>query len=127
MSQKSTSKAAVVTAIAVILLAASTASTLEATEWQAWIGAQSRDLGGPALVFLPNELWVQTNDSIRWTLTSTETHTVTFLMPGQVRTGLILSQRGAAGARNILFCRPSLSAPCKSVDTSTFRGGRPLL
>src|SRR5437667_1351836 len=82
--QMSTSNAAVVSAIAVIL-AGSTTRTLEAKEWEAWVGAQSRDLGSQALAFLPNELWVHTNDSIRWTLSSTEIHTVTFLTPGQVR------------------------------------------
>ena len=55
--------------------------TLKAKEWQAWVGWQSRDLGSQALAFLPNELWIHASDSIRWTLTSTEIHTVTFLIP----------------------------------------------
>jgi plastocyanin len=38
-------------------------------------------MGSQALAFLPNELWIHTNDSIRWTLASTEIHTVTFLIP----------------------------------------------
>src|SRR6476469_3069130 len=67
--------------VAVIFLTASTANVLHAREWQAWLGAQSRDLGSQALAFLPNELWIHANDSIRWTLTSTEIHTVTFLIP----------------------------------------------
>jgi hypothetical protein len=46
----------VVTAVAVILLTALTARPLEAKEWEAWLGAQSRDLGSQALAFLPNEL-----------------------------------------------------------------------
>jgi plastocyanin len=83
--QQSTSKAAVLSAIAVILSGASTTRTLQAKEWEAAVGAQSRDLGSQALAFLPNELWVHTNDSIRWTLSSTEIHTVTFLIPGQLR------------------------------------------
>lgn len=37
------------------------------------------------MAFLPNELWIHTNDTIRWTIASTEIHTVTFLKPGQVR------------------------------------------
>src|SRR4051794_2816041 len=83
--QKSTPKAWVLFAVALSVAAALTARSLEAKEWEAWLGAQSRDLGSQALAFLPDELWIHTNDSIRWTLTSTEIHTVTFLRPGQVR------------------------------------------
>jgi plastocyanin len=73
-----------------ILLAASATGMLQANEWQAWVGTQSRDLGSQALAFLPNEFWIHTSDSIRWTIASTEIHTVTFLQqvpgqPGQVR------------------------------------------
>jgi plastocyanin len=78
-SQKTTRNQAVL--IAVILLAATTANTLYAKEWQGWLGAQSRDLGSQALAFLPNEFWIHANDSIRWTIASTEIHTVTFLIP----------------------------------------------
>ena len=78
----STSRGAMVTAIAIFMLVVSTTRTVEATEWQAWVGSQSGDLGSQALAFLPNELWIHSNDSIRWTLTSTEIHTVTFLTPG---------------------------------------------
>ena len=84
-SRKSTSNVAGTTAIAVVLMVASTARTLEAREWQAWVGAQSPDLGSQVLAFLPNEMWIHTNDSIRWTLASTEIHTVSFLKPGQLR------------------------------------------
>ncbi len=72
-------------ALFALVLTASSAGTVQATEWQAWVGMQSRDLGSQALAFLPNEYWIHANDSIRWTLASTEIHTVTFLMPGQVR------------------------------------------
>ncbi len=68
-----------------LVLASSSAGTVQAREWQAWVGMQSRDLGSQALAFLPNEYWIHANDSIRWTIASTEIHTVTFLMPGQVR------------------------------------------
>ena len=67
-------------AIALLLVTFAT-GTLQAKEWQAWVGTQSRDMGSQALAFLPNELWIHTNDSIRWTLASTEIHTVTFLIP----------------------------------------------
>src|SRR5260370_12298412 len=83
--RKSVLTAAVLSTVAAILAAASTTRTLEAKEWGAWVGAQSRDLGSQALAFLPNELWVHTNDSVRWNLESTEIHTVTFLKPGQTR------------------------------------------
>jgi len=81
--RKNTPRAGAVTAA--ILLAVAASGTLQAKEWQAWVGMQSRDMGSQALAFLPNELWIHSNDSIRWTLASTEIHTVTFLTPGQVR------------------------------------------
>jgi plastocyanin len=71
--------------LAALLIAATAAGTIRAKDWQAWVGMQSRDLGSQALAFLPNEYWIHTNDSIRWTIASTEIHTVTFLTPGQVR------------------------------------------
>jgi plastocyanin len=83
--RKSVLTMAVLSTVAAILAAASTTRTLEAKEWGAWVGAQSRDLGSQALAFLPNELWVHTNDSVRWNLESAEIHTVTFLKPGQTR------------------------------------------
>ena len=60
-------------------------ATSSAATWWAWAGAESRDMGSQALAFLPNELWIHAGDSIRWTHTSTELHTATFLMPGQTR------------------------------------------
>jgi len=83
--QKSGTGGAVASALCVILAATSATRTLQAKEWEAWVGAQSRDLGSQALAFLPNELWIHTGESVRWNLTSTEIHTVTFLKPGQVR------------------------------------------
>lgn len=67
------------------VLAGITASTASAAEWRAFVGAQSPDLASQVQSFLPNEMWIHAGDSIRWTLTSTEIHTVTFLIPGQVR------------------------------------------
>src|SRR5579859_7494534 len=64
-----------------ILLVAFAAGSAHAKEWQAWVGTQSRDMASQGLAFLPNELWIHANDSIRWTLTSTEIHTVAFLLP----------------------------------------------
>jgi plastocyanin len=72
-------------ALTALLFAAAAADSIQATEWQAWAGLQSRDMGSQALAFLPNEYWIHTNDSIRWNIASTEIHTVTFLTPGQVR------------------------------------------
>ena len=83
--RKSTSNVAVIAAVAVALVSASTTRTLEAKEWQAWVGAEGPNLGSQALSFFPNELWIHTNDSVRWTLASTEIHTVSFLKPGQLR------------------------------------------
>ncbi len=104
--------------VATILLVAFATGTAEAKEWQAWVGAQSRDLGSQALAFLPNELWIHSNDSIRWTLASTEIHTVTFLTPGppgqlgQVRLPLF----GAFGVQ--------LGCPGSTADGSSFDGSQ---
>jgi plastocyanin len=50
-------------------------------EWSATVGAQSNDLGRQALAYFPNELWINVNDSITWTIVVNEPHTVTFLVP----------------------------------------------
>jgi plastocyanin len=69
--------------ITAFLLAALTGTTLNAREWQAWVGAEGPNPSSQALAFLPNELWIHTNDSVRWTIASTEIHTVTFLTATQ--------------------------------------------
>ena len=58
---------------------------LLAAQWNATVGAESNDLGRQALAFLPNEIWIHTDDSITWTVEATEPHTVTFLTDGQIR------------------------------------------
>jgi plastocyanin len=68
-----------------ITMAGVTTNAAFATEWRAWVGAQSPDLGSQALAFLPSEIWIHAGDSIRWMHSTTEIHTVTFLMPGQTR------------------------------------------
>jgi plastocyanin len=82
---ESISKRGAMLVLATMLIVGPATTAVQAKEWEAAVGAQSRDLGSQALAFLPNELWVHTNDSIHWTLSSTEIHTVTFLKPGQVR------------------------------------------
>lgn len=54
-------------------------------QWQATVGAQSADLGTQAMAFLPNEMWIHAGDSITWTFSANEPHTVSFLKPGQTR------------------------------------------
>jgi len=64
-------------------------------QWRATVGAQSDNLGRQALAFLPNEIWIHAGDSITWTFASDETHTVTFLKPGQIRpSGLMVGCPG---------------------------------
>jgi plastocyanin len=58
---------------------------VSATQWRAWVGTQSRDMGSQVQAFLPNEMWIYAGDSVRWTLASTEIHTVTFLTATQPR------------------------------------------
>ena len=62
-----------------------TAAAPAAEQWTARVGAQSPDMGSQVQSFLPNEMWIHAGDSIRWTLTSTEIHTVSFLTTTQVR------------------------------------------
>jgi plastocyanin len=54
-------------------------------QWIATVGAESNDLGRQDLAFLPNEIWIHAGDSITWTVTAAEPHTVTFLTDGQIR------------------------------------------
>ena len=58
---------------------------LQGQDWQVQVGAQSHDKGSQVIAFLPNELWIHAGDSVAFTIASDEPHTVTFLMPGQVR------------------------------------------
>ena len=58
---------------------------VSATQWEARVGAQSPDMGSQVQAFLPNEMWINAGDSVRWTLNSTEIHTVTFLTATQPR------------------------------------------
>jgi plastocyanin len=78
-------KAAASPAVMAMLMAEVVAPAAQAKDWQAVVGAQSRDLGNQALAFLPNELWIHAGDSIRWTFSTNEIHTVTFLKPNQIR------------------------------------------
>jgi plastocyanin len=58
---------------------------LAQAQWQVSAGAESPNRGSQALAFLPNELWVHTLDTIRWTFPTHERHTLTFLTLGQTR------------------------------------------
>ena len=70
---------------AAALIGAATPGAVSAEQWMARVGAQSPDMGSQAQAFLPNEMWIHAGDSIRWTLGSTEIHTVTFLTATQLR------------------------------------------
>jgi plastocyanin len=71
--------------VAAILMAGAAAGTMRATEWQAVAGQETPDRASQALAYLPNEMWIHTGDSIRWTFPTHERHTVSFLKPGQTR------------------------------------------
>ena len=47
-----------------------------ADTWKLPVGAQSTAKGRQVLAFLPNEIWIELNDSITWTFASDEIHTV---------------------------------------------------
>jgi plastocyanin len=83
-----------------------------ATEWMAWAGAQSPDMGNQALAFLPNEYWIYAGDSIHWTFTTGELHTVSFLKSGQVRPAL----NDPTG--NFIGC-PGITSDGSSFDNSS--------
>jgi plastocyanin len=57
----------------------------QAQEWKMQVGAQSRDKGSQVLAFLPNEFWIHAGDTINFMIATDEPHTVTFLIPKQVR------------------------------------------
>jgi plastocyanin len=54
-------------------------------QWQSRVGAETPNRGSQALAFLPNQLWIHRDDSIRWTFPTHERHTLTLLKPGQTR------------------------------------------
>src|SRR5215831_14324991 len=85
----SISKAAASFAVVAMVIAGASTRTVYAKEWQANVGAQSRDLGKQVLAFLSNELWIHAGDSIRWTFSTNELHTVTFLKPNRIRPPLL--------------------------------------
>jgi plastocyanin len=72
-------------AVAAMMMAGVGTTRLHAKEWQVIAGAETPDRASQALAFLPNELWIQAGDSIRWTFPTHERHTLTFLTPGEVR------------------------------------------
>ena len=61
------------------------AQPVHADTWQAKVGGQSFDEGTQALAFLPNEMWIHQGDSITWTFSANENHSVTVLKLGQPR------------------------------------------
>ena len=99
-------------ALTAITIAGSAVNTVQAKEWQAIVGAESPDRGSQALAFLPNEVWIQTGDSIRWTFPTHERHTLTFLKPGQTR------PPGFGPIFGILVGCPGVTADGSSFDGS---------
>ena len=71
--------------IAVVLFAAVALVPAFGAQWQAHVGAESKDKSHEALAFLPNEIWIHEGDSVAWTFATDEIHTVTLLTAGQPR------------------------------------------
>ena len=71
--------------LVVALLAGVATGMASATEWKAFVGAQTPDQGNQVLAFLPNEFWIHAGDSIQFTFLTNEVHTVSFLKTGQTR------------------------------------------
>src|ERR1700722_675299 len=82
---KSTSKSVELFVVMTTLMIGGATRAAQAQDWQATGGGESPDRGRQALGFLPNELWIHTGDTIRWTFPTHERHTLTFLTPGQTR------------------------------------------
>ncbi|MGC2196386.1 MAG: plastocyanin/azurin family copper-binding protein [Terriglobales bacterium] len=85
MHSRSLGKSILLSRFSVAVLALVLLPQLARAQWQASVGAQSKDLGRQALAFLPNELWIHAGDSVTWTAVTDEPHTITFLANGQVR------------------------------------------
>lgn len=102
----------------VALMTGITAGTLSATEWKAVAGAQSADLGNVALAFLPNELWIHAGDSIRWTFSTEEPHSVSFLKTGQIRPPAF----SVFGANDAINNASFVGCPGTIPDGSSFDG-----
>ena len=71
--------AAAGTALALAALSPGLATASGAVDWQAAVGASTRNQAVQVNAFLPQSLTVDVGDSITWTLASGEFHTVTFL------------------------------------------------
>lgn len=69
--------------------------SMKADSWNAKVGGQSFDMGVQAIAFLPNEMWIHANDSITFTFSSNEQHSVTFLKVGQARPTFLVGCPGA--------------------------------
>jgi plastocyanin len=82
---RGTARPALLFPVLAILMAGAATGMLQAKEWQAIVGAESPNRGNQVLAFLPNEFWVYTGDSIRWTFSAHERHTLTFLTSAQTR------------------------------------------
>jgi len=97
-----------------LLVAVTVPQLVEAKTWQAAVGAQSHDLGRQALAFLPNDVWVHAGDSLTWTFSTNEIHTVTFLKqdvtPQQIRPA------------NTVGCTGGLAPDGRTADPSSFNG-----
>jgi plastocyanin len=96
-----------------VLMIAAGARPVQAEEWHAAVGGESPDRASQALAFLPNELWIHTGDSVRWTFAGDEIHTVTFLKPQQPRPPNYSSTFGV---------EVGCGSPAKSPDGSSFDG-----
>lgn len=94
------------------LLAGVATSMASAAQWEAHVGAQSADLGNQALALLPNEFWIHAGDSIRFTFSTSEIHTATFLKLGQIRPPL------NSPAGTFVGC-PGITPDGSSFDNST--------
>jgi plastocyanin len=88
-------------------------------QWQASVGAQSKDKGHQALAFLPNEIWIHAGDSISWAFNADDIHTVTFLTDGQVRPPFPVGCPGFSASGSTFDGSTCVTAP-PSITGGTF-------
>jgi plastocyanin len=102
----------VVLTLSAVLASAFLPRTVEAQQvWRATAGAQSKDMSKQAIAFLPNELWIHEGDSITWTFSTPEIHTVSFFVTSQPFADFTVGCPGFSPSGVSFFGSPCVSSP----------------
>src|SRR5258708_23071846 len=101
-----------------------TLSSVANAQWQATVGAKSKDKGRQALAFLPNEIWIHAGDNVTWTADADDIHTITFLTSGQIRPPFAVGCPGFS-ASGSSFCGSTCVTTPPLLKGQTFKWGFP--